>query len=219
MQQAVFLAALLCLAMTADSNPPPAELMARLAAHNDALEKLPEKYTLVIDADATDGDSKSHSVSRYLIDHGKKITKVISATKDGADDVKSAQQEADERNAKDERHPSPFLSKMQAQYRFTALGAGKDGHLRIGFAPKSGPSTDYLQGEAEVDPEAGELVKMSCKISKNPAFVDRLDTSMEFDARVDGKRALSTMTISGAGGFLFIKRQGSATVRFSYEPR
>jgi hypothetical protein len=220
----VLLTLIVAMSVTAEPKEPSAELMARLAAHNDGMEKLLESYTMVIDSSSSEDDSdgkplhKSRSLSRAVSVNGKRHTKVVSATKDEKDDVERAQKEATEADAKDDRHPSPFISKMQPKYRFTELGATPEGYLRIGFAPKSGPSSDYLQGDAVVDPQAGELVKMRCGLSKNPAFVDKLDMGMEFGATVDGRRALSVMTFDGAGGFLFYKRRGSAVLRFSYEP-
>ncbi len=221
----MLLTLVLSLALTAEPKPPPAELMARLAAHNDGMEKLVDRYTLVIDASSSEDDSdgkplhKLHSVSRQVSVNGKPRTKVISATRDGKDNLEQAQKEATKEDEKDDRHPSPFISTEQPKYRFTELGPTPEGLLRIVFSPKSGPSSDFLEGEAVVDPQAGELVKMRCRLSKNPAFVDKLEMTMSFDASVDGKRAISAMTIDGAGGFLFYQRRGSAVLGFSYERR
>ena len=204
---------------------PPAELMKRLAEHNALLEKLPERFTVVVTSDATenDGDGKllhrTHSVLHQTIEKGKRISKVVSATRDGKDDHARAQKEADQRDQDDDRQPSPFLAASQPQYRFTQAGSTPEGLLRISFEPRDGPSSDLFKGEAVVDPAAGELVSMDLQFSKKPTFVDRLDTKMKFDARVDGHRALSLMTFDGAGGFIFFKRQGGASIAFAYQPR
>ncbi len=211
--------------LMADPMEPSAELMKQLADHNGWLEKLPETHTLVVETDAHEADSdgkvlhRTHSVSKQVIDKGKRLTTVASATRDGADDRERAQKEADERDGKDDRVPSPFLAASQPRYRFTQLGSTPEGWLRLRFTPKNGPSTELLDGEAWVDPKDGELVRMTARLSKNPAFVDRLTTSMELDGRVDGRRALSKLSFDGAGGFLFFKRQGGATLTFRYEPR
>ena len=221
----VLLTVILSVALSAEPKEPPAELMARLAAHNDGMEKLIDTWVMVIETHGSEDDSdgkplhKSQSVARAVNEKGVRHTKVVSATKDGKDDLERAQKEATEQDEKDDRHPSPFISKMQPKYRFTELGQTPEGLLRIGFAPKSGPSSDYLEGDAVVDAQAGQLVKMRCRLSKNPAFVDKLDMTMDFDATVDGKRALSQMTFDGSGGFLFYKRRGSAVLKFSYEPK
>lgn len=221
----VLLTVILSIALSAEPKEPAAELMSRLGAHNDGMERLLDRYVMVVVSNSSEDDSdgkslhKSHSVARVVSGSGKRRTKMVSATKDGKDDLERAQKEATEQDEKGEQHPSPFLSKMQAKYRFSELGQTPEGQLRIGFAPKSGPSSDYLEGEAVVDAQAGELVKMKCRLSKNPAFVDKLAMTMDFAAQVDGKRALSSMTFDGAGGFLFYKRRGSAVLEFTYEPQ
>ncbi|MFT3838486.1 MAG: hypothetical protein QM723_16025 [Myxococcaceae bacterium] len=221
----MLLTVILAIALSAEPKEPPAELMSRLAAHNDGMEKLIDHYVMVVESKSSEDDSdgkplhRSQSVARVVSEGGKRRTKVVSATKDGKDDLERAQKEATEQDEKDERHPSPFISKMQSKYRFTDLGQTPEGQLVIGFVPKSGPSSDSLDGEAVVDAQAGELVKMKCRLSENPAFVDKLDMTMDFGATVEGKRALSAMTFDGSGGFLFYKRRGSAVLKFTYEPR
>jgi hypothetical protein len=70
-------------------------------------------------------------------------------------------------------------------------------------------------GDAAVDPETGDLVRMSMRPSKNPMFVDRLFMELEFDAQTPAGRAVSKITAKGAGGIAFIKKRFAVVTTLS----
>jgi hypothetical protein len=201
-------------------------LLKALGEHDDRMEKYLDAHELTVDAVVRDLDGEGklrHTTVSKLKQRrvaGKLKTKVVSATKDGADELKAEQERADERDAKNERTESPFAPRNQGRYTFKSLGPEKQGstELLIAFAP--GPSADpavTLDGVAVVDPVAGEVVKLALKPAKLPMFVDSMRMDIEYENRTEAGRNISKFVLAGAGGLLFIKRRGDLTMKFSFE--
>lgn len=201
-----------------------AALLKQLAEHDDRMEQYLDAHQLQVDAVVRDldGDGKvlHTSVSKLTQrrEGGRLKTKVVSATKDGADDSKAEQGRADERDEKNERTESPFAPRNQGKYRFKSLGAVSPGssELLIGFEPRGEKSDKVLEGVAVVDPAAGEVVKLAMKPAKLPMFADAMRMEIEYETRTAAGRNISKFVLAGAGGILFIKRQGDLTMKFSF---
>jgi hypothetical protein len=160
-----------------------------------------------------------HSESQVILVGGKPVTHVLRATKDGKDNLQDSQKEATKEDRKGRKLEPPFSAGNQPKYRFTMLGPAPSevGLLRIAFAPKEGRSSEVLEGEAVVDPVAGEIVRMTAHPSKNPVFVDRIDMQLEYGVRTTAGRMLSKVAFAGAGGFLFFHKRVRVEVAIHYD--
>lgn len=195
------------------------KLLERLAEHDERMEKFLDGHELQIDGVVRDldGDGKllktTSSKLRQRRVNGKLQTTVVSA--DDLDAEKKRVADSDEKN---ERTESPFAPRNQAKYRFKSLGPVKPGatELLIGFEPKGDKNDKVLEGVAVVDPEAGEVVKLAMKPAKLPMFADSMRMEIEYENRTDAGRNISKFVLAGAGGLLFIKRQGDLTLKFSF---
>ncbi len=207
---------LLMVLAAADVDP---KLLQRLAEHDDRMEKFLDGHELQIDGVVRDldGDGKllktTSSKLRQRRVNGKLQTTVVSA--DDLDGEKKRVAESDEKN---ERTESPFAPRNQAKYRFKSLGPVKPGATEqlIGFEPRGDKSDKVLEGVAVVDPEAGEVVKLAMKPAKLPMFADSMRMEIEYENRTEAGRNISKFVLAGAGGILFIKRQGDLTLKFSF---
>jgi hypothetical protein len=165
-----------------------------------------------------DGDGKVAHTTATVLEQSRKNgqihTDVKEAKRDGADETQAEQERAAKRDKENKRTESPFAARNVGKYTFVVLG--KDKLLHLGFQPKDGPETGVLVGEAWVDPEAGEVVKLTMKPSKTPPFVDHLDMQCDYEAKTEAGRMLSKFSFSGAGGMLMFKRAGDAVMTFSY---
>lgn len=199
-------------------------LLKQLAEHDNRMEQYLDAHELRVEAVVRDldGDGKLRhtSVSKLTQrrENGKLKTKVLSATKDGADDSKAEQGRADERDEKNERTESPFAPRNQAKYRFKSLGPPSPGssELLIGFEPRGEKTDKVLEGVAVVDPAVGEVVRLAMKPAKLPMFADSMRMEIEYENRTEAGRNISKFVLAGAGGVLFIKRQGDLTMKFSF---
>jgi hypothetical protein len=201
-------------------------LLKALAEHDDRMERFLDAHELTIEAAVRDLDGEDKLLHTTLSKlkqqrvNGKVKTRVLNATKDGADIRKEEQQHADERDEKNERTESPFAPRNQARYAFKALGPAGEGssQVLIGFSP--GPGADpskTLDGVAVVDPVAGEVVRLAMKPAKLPFFADSMRMDIEYGNRTEAGRNISRFVLAGAGGILFIKRRGDLTMTFSFE--
>jgi hypothetical protein len=210
----------LVLAMALSAESPPEELLKRLSEHDARMEKYLDAHVVVthVNGRELDGDGKVTHTTTTVLESSRKDgqihTKVVEAKKDGADDSEGEKERAAKRDKENRRTESPFAARNVGKYSFVVLGHDKLMHL--GFGPKDGPKAEVMVGEAWVDPEAGEVVKLTLKPSKNPPFVDHLDMALEYDARTEAGRMVSKFTFAGAGGLLMFKRRGDATMSFSY---
>ena len=205
--------------------PVPDALVRRLGEHAARVEKFSRETPTVVTIDGRelDGDGKllhvTRTTSRVQWEGDKRRTTVLAATKDGKDSMKEAQSRAKDGDSQKRQFDSPFTEKVRARYRFTVLEAeNADGLATLAFGPSGKKSTELMEGTAVVHVERGEVVSLKGRLSENPAFVDAMETELEYRAETPVGRALSKLRFEGKGGFLFYKRQGGATMTFEYEP-
>ncbi len=215
------MAALVTTALAATDVDP--ALLKALGDHDDRMEKHLDGHKLIVESVVRDLDSdgklKSTATSKLeqTRPNGKLKTKVLAATKDGADNLEDEQKRAAQQDEKNERTQSPFAPRNQVKYRFRSLGPAPGDLVMIGFEPKGAKAPDVLEGLAYVDPKAGEVVKLVMAPSKLPMFADSMKLELEYENQTDAGRNVSKFVLAGAGGVLFIKRQGDLTMRFSFE--
>jgi len=203
------------------ANAPSDELLKALTAHDARMEQYLDGHTVVmhVTGHELDSDGKVAHTTVTVLEQTRKDgqlhTKVVEAKRDGADDSEGEKERAHKRDKENRRTESPFAARNAGKYSFVVLGT-EGTTMHLGFGPKNGPEKEVLVGEAWVDTEAGEVLKMKLKPSKNPPFVDRLDMELEYDAHTDAGRMLSRFRFAGAGGLLMFKRAGDADMTFSY---
>lgn len=147
---------------------------------------------------------------------------MISATEDGKDVTEDTRKDLAEQDEKKNKNgsmsqASPFHPEQRAKYTFSLLApsAAEPQFARIAFQPAGDKSSELMIGDATVDPQTGDLVRMSMRPSKNPTFVSHLYMELEFDAPTPAGRALSKLTAKGAGGIAFIKKRFAVVTTFS----
>jgi len=192
-------------------------LLKALADHDDRMEKHLDAHKVLVDAVVRDLDTggkvkkTTSSKLEQMRVNGKLKTTVISA-----DDLDGERKRAAEQDEKNERTESPFAPRNQGKYRFRDLGAAPGDQVMIGFEPKGAKAAEVLEGLAYVDPKAGEVVKLVMAPSKLPLFADSMKMELEYENRTEAGRHISKFVLAGAGGVLFIKRQGDLTLRFTF---
>jgi hypothetical protein len=212
------MALVLATALTAEAPSP--ELLKKLAEHDARMEKYLDGHAVVthVTGRELDGDGRvSHTTTTVLETtrkDGQIHTKVVEAKRDGADDSAGEKERAEKRDKENRRTESPFAQRNVGKYDFVVLG--KDKLMHLGFGPKNGPEKEVLVGEAWVDPESGEVARLTLRPSKNPPFVDKLDMTLEYGAHTEAGRMVSRFTFAGEGGLLMFKRRGDAQMTFSY---
>ncbi len=205
----------------------PLDLLSKLAAHAARMERCSEAGRAEVTSDYYELDKEGkiqhhiHSESQVVLVDGKPVTRVLRATKDGHDNLEDSQKEATKEDRKGRKLEPPFSVANQPKYRFSLLGPAPGptdgGLLRIGFAPRDGKASDILEGEAVVDPMAGEIVRMTAHPSKTPMFVDRIDMQLEYGVQTSAGRMLSKVSFAGAGGFLFFHKRVKVEVTIRYD--
>lgn len=218
--------------------PDPA-LVQRLTAHSDRLEALMRNasMTMTVKGEELDGDGKPkstfESVSRLTVQGGQSSQELVKAVENGRDvteerrlkraerkkEKEKEKQEGDEKGRKSVSIGAvlPFGSEEVAKYEFALLAPSKANPdlVRLAFKPRGEKSDKLMIGDALVDPEKGELVRLSMRPSKNARFVDHLVMELEFDAVTPAGRALSRLDARGDGGFLLIHKWFHVETRFS----
>ncbi len=203
---------LTALAWLTFSGAPDAALLERLAAHAAQMETYSANASFTVDviAEEYDSDGKAtkttKSSMRVSRKAGKESRKLLRYEEDGVDITEKKRAEVEKAESKPVH--SPFHANEQPKYRFTLLESpGKP--LRIAMEPAGRKTPELIIGEADVDPESGEVRFISMRPSKNPAFVDSLALTASFDGK-----AMSQLTIKGVGGFLFIKKRFGVVTTF-----
>ena len=147
--------------------------------------------------------------------------KLLSFVENGKDLSESRRAELEAPPKKPMMVKSPFHPDQTDQYRFAILAPPPDQPtlMRLGFQP-AGENTDKLyMGDATVDPQTGEVLTLSLRPSKNPPFVHSLSIEATLDAVTPAGRAMSSLTVKGVAGFLFIKERFRIVTTFKdYEP-
>jgi hypothetical protein len=216
-------------------------LLARLAAAEERVAASSKAIGFTMTARAEELDRKGNpetvheSVERIRTVDGKSDSELIRASTDGKDETaeerkKRADAKAEEeKRAKDEKGKeggrksvsvgisSPFGAETQKKYRYSLVGKDPSApdRWRIRFEPKGEPSPELLTGEAIVDAAAGAVIRVTQHPAKNPHFVDRMETTLDFDPANPVGPLPVRMTVEGEGGFLFIKKRIRATMTFS----
>ncbi|MEW5739713.1 MAG: hypothetical protein AB1938_12345 [Myxococcota bacterium] len=209
---------------------PDAALLDRIAERTKAVEAFTSEAQLTVkvvsDELDSDGKSKKHNELVFQVSRkdGKPHRVLVSATEDGKDVSEATREELaeqDEKNGEKKNgsmsQASPFHPEQRAKYAFSTLPStqAEPQFVRIAFQPAGEKTSALMIGDATVDPQTGDLVRMSMRPSKNPTFVDRLYLELEFEAPTPAGRALSKLTAKGAGGIAFIKKRFAVVTTFS----
>ncbi len=223
---AVFVATLL--ARTAHAQPPDPELMARLAVHAEAIEKMRThaSYVLEGELDSLDGDGKVDSVkkmtARVEADGEKTRLVVIRCTEDGKDATEQARKDAKPgtERTKEERAKQhvemPLLASAQPHYVFdqVAVDPADPTRVEISFVPKE-PNEHTSEGSAWVDTKNATLLSAGFKLSKPGFFVEYVHLTIELNAKTDLGPAISRVTVDGKGGILFFRKHFRGQAKLS----
>ncbi len=214
-------------ARTARAQPPDPDLLARLAVHAEAIEKMRThaSYLLEGELDSLDGDGKVDTVkkmtARVVADGERARLVVLKCTEDGKDATESARKDAKAGNdrTKEQRAKShvemPFLASVQAHYVFDqiAVDAADPTRVQISFVPKE-PSEHTSEGSAWIDTKTATLVSAGFKLSKPGFFVEYVHLTIELGVMTELGPAISRVTVDGKGGLLFFHKhfRGEATL-------
>jgi hypothetical protein len=212
---------------TAYAQPPDADLLARVAIHAQAIEKMRThaSYLLEGELDSLDGDGKVAGVkkmtARVVADGERARLVVLKCTEDGKDATESARKDARTGNdrTKDQRKKEhvemPFLAEAQPHYVFDqiAVDTADPSRVQISFVPKE-PNEHTSEGSAWIDTKAGTLLSAGFKLSKPGFFVDYVHLTIELGVMTEIGPAISKVTVDGKGGLLFLRKhfRGEATL-------
>jgi hypothetical protein len=199
-------------------------LLPKLSAHEARMQAFSRTCAVTITNDTAelDGDGKLRHQVRAVMEvtrrDGQAVTRLLSAIKDGREDRREGERKASEQD-RYLNADSPFSARAQGRYRFTLVGPDRAAPslVRIAFSPRDGKGPGVFRGEATVDPDTGELVRMKVQPTVYPALVDRVDVQFDYGAQTPAGRMLSAVGYSGSGGFLFFKRQRRGTLTFQYD--
>ena len=212
----------------ARAQPPAPELLARLAVHAAAIEKMRLHSSYVIDGEmeSLDGDGKVDGVKKFLgrVDGDGELPRivVVKFTEDGKDKTDEMRKQVKESNdkTKEERAKEhlemPFLLAVQPHYVFdqVAVDTADPSRVQISFVPRE-PSEHTSEGSVWVDTKAGTILTAGFKLSKPGFFVDYVRITMEFGEKSDLGPAISKVTLDGKGGILFIRKRFHGTAFLS----
>ncbi len=208
--------------------PVPADLLEKLAAHAARMERIADESEAVVTSDFNERDRDGrvehviHTVAHVRREGGHQTTEIVTATRDGKDNRADARKHAAQEDQKPRRR-SPFATDNRQNYRFAIVGPDTSDPrlLRISVAPVDDhhASSEVLVGEAIVDPQSGESVRLSGHASKYPLFVEKIEVAFEYGTITPEGRMLSAMSMAFAGGFAFIHKQGDGHMTFVYRPR
>jgi hypothetical protein len=218
----------LALPTVARAEPPPQELIDKLAHHAKAFEELSKKASYHVEqlTEELDGDGKVSSskkdVARVESDGKTQHQIVESSTKDGKDVTaeereKVAKEEAEEAKKKKSGDGDdltlPFTSD---DYVYDRVGVDPvdPARIEISFVPKK-PSKHTVEGKAWVDTAKGTILSAGVKMSKPPTFVDFVHFTAEFGAPTSMCPALSRLTFDVKGGILFIHKHLRGEIKMS----
>jgi len=203
----------------ARAEPPPADLMAKLAVQAEAFEQLRNHASFSISAELRELDdegkttSTKTAVARIEADGHATHTVVLKYTEDGKDKTADGQEQAhdaDEKRAHRtdaENLHMPFLPRERDKYVFDEVehDPSNPARVRITFVPKQ-PAAHTVEGSAWIDETAGRAVSAGFKVNKTPMFVDFVHVTVEFAAQTSLGPATSKVTIDGGGGFWFFHK-------------
>lgn len=215
------------LLVLAAAAPDPA-LLDKLGARALSLEAYANGSRVTVDvvAEELDSDGKAKKTTHTALRVGRSGAKVerklLTFIEDGKDLTEAKRVELEKPPKKEGAAvKSPFHPDQRAKYQFAVLAppADKPSLVRLGFQPAGEKTAELYVGDATVDPETGDVLALSLRPSKTPAFVDSLSIEATLDAQTPAGRAMSRLTLKGVAGFLFIKQRFRVVTTFSdYEP-
>ena len=216
--------AMLLLMLTAAPDP---ALLEKLGARALQLETFATASRVTVDivADKLDSDGKVTKTTHTALRVGRNGTqvdrKLLTFVESGKDLTEAKRAELEAPPKKEARVKSPFHPDQRAKYQFAVLSppADQPNWMRIGFQPAGDKNDELYLGDATVDPETGDVLALSLRPSKNPAFVQSLSIEATLDAVTPAGRAMSSLTIKGVAGALFFKDRFRVVTTFTdYEP-
>ncbi len=212
--------AMLLLMLTA---APDAALLEKLGARALQLEAFANASRVTVDivADKLDSDGKVTKTTHTALRVGRNGTradrKLLTFVENGKDLTEAKRAELEAPPKKEARVKSPFHPDERAKYQFAVLApqADKPGLARIGFQPAGDKNEELYIGDATVEPESGDVLALSLRPSKNPAFVQSLFIEATLDTVTPAGRAMSVLTIKGVAGVLFFKDRFRVVTTFT----
>lgn len=215
------------LTLLAVAAPAPADLLQRLAAHDERSQALSRRVATRMTIVGEELDKKGNPTKRtetavlLTFQGDREVATIVKSTEDGKDVTEEARKKQGNPKPEDDssgsmKMKSPFSAAEQAKYVFEVIEADPS-RMRLRFAPKGKPSPELWTGEAVVDPAAGEVVSMRSQPSKPPRFVDSMSMELELGARLQGTRMPSKVFFRGEGGFLFIRKRFRGSSELAYE--
>lgn len=215
------------LTLLAAASAPPADLLQRLAAHDERSQALHRRVATRMTIVGEELDKKGSPTKRtetevlLTFQGDREVATILKSTEDGKDVTDEARKKQQSPKAEGDssisvKMSSPFSTAEQGKYAFEVVDADP-ARMRIRFAPRGEPSPELWTGEAVVDPAAGEVVSMRSQPSKPPRFVDSMSMELELGARLQGTRMPSKVAFRGEGGFLFIRKRVRGSTEFAYE--
>jgi hypothetical protein len=211
----------------AHADPPPPELMSRLAATSAAMEDVRNRVSYAIETrvEELDGDGKVTSTkttsARVVKDEKGSHMIVLKEVEDGKDTTEDARKEIAKQDArsdadkKKEHVEIPFTAAQQTKYVFDQVETDPAAptRVRITFKPKD-PDSHSVDGSAWVDTTSGQFLSAGFKIAKPGMFVDFAHVTVEVGGKTEIGPVVSKITFEGKGGFLFIHKhfRGSAVM-------
>ena len=200
--------------------------MAKLATHAAGFETMKTHASYAVSGKletlASDGlvDGNKVMTGNVVADGKKARFKVVKYTEDGADKTDEAKEKAREQANKKKKDKKnirmPFHADEQARYDFDVVetDANDPSRVRISFVPKTKSDTT-LEGSAWVDMKTGTVVSAGFKLSQPPTFVDYVHITVEFGAPTKLGPAVSHVSMTGKGGFLFFRKEFRADATLS----
>lgn len=211
------------------ADAPSAELLHKLAAHQQRLDALQEQAEVVMSTriEELNGDgevvSTWESVMKSRKVAGEEKRDLVKAVKNGQDVTEERRKQMAEESGRGpgsnhvQMAKSPFSTSEQPRYVFDVVGPvdGNAALLKIAFEPKN-ETPDTGIGHAVVNTQTGEVTRLEFSPAELPTFVSKSDVSIEYGKQTSAGLAPSEMKFFGEGGFLFLKKRARGTVELDY---
>jgi hypothetical protein len=210
------------------AEPPDPALMARVAVHAEAIERMRTHASYAVDGvlERLDGDGKVDATKRMSVrmeaDGQVVRVVVIKCTEDKSDCTDDARKDAKAGNerSKEEREKRylemPLRASVQPRYVFDQIAVDPQDPTRveISFKPKE-PNEHSSEGTVWVDTKSATLLSAGFKMSKPGFFVDYVHFTMELGATTELGPAISRVTVDGKGGILFFHKHFRGEAKLS----
>lgn len=238
MSHVLTLVSLLCLASAARAQPaaaPPADaeaLARRLGENTLGMEELlaggVEEMTISLRMEELDGEDRvvhvQERVDRLRMKDGQQHRDILQASRDGEDTTLALRQELEERQRKGPVRTGfdsvnlPFGPNSLPVHRFWLAepDAQRPHALRLRFEPRADTAAWVHRGEALVNPDTGQLLRLSYSPTRLPSMARRVDVRMDFRDQPGVGQVLDTLSVDAEGGMLFYKKRLRLTARLSH---